>query len=150
MKIIIRHFDPISDSSFIYSSSYKQVKYANFHPQADDDDFFAQFQEYIRDLLANAKIFVACPSDDQNTILGYSVINKNTLEFVYVKELFRKQGIATLLTQNKGVTSFNKDNLTTIGQSILEDHPHLFKQEETPKKEETPDELQKPITPTIN
>ena len=150
MKIVIRHFDPNSDSSFIYSSSYKQVKYAHFHPQADDDDFFSQFQEYIRNLLAHAKIFVACPYDDQNTVLGYSIINKNTLEFVYVKELFRKQSIATLLTQNKGITDINPNNLTIVAKAILEDHPKLFKpQEETLKKEES-NEILKSTPPTVN
>jgi Acetyltransferase (GNAT) family len=146
MKIIIRHFDPISDSSLIYSSAYKQVKYANFHPHSDDEDFFAQFQQYVGELLTNAKIWIACTDNDHNTIIGYSIINKNILEFVYVKELHRKQGIATILTKNKGITGFNKDNLTTIGQAILDDHPNLFKQ----SKEETSNEIPEPLTPTIN
>lgn len=150
MKIIIRPFNPLSDSSLIYSSSYNQVKYSHFHPEVDSDDFFTQFQKYIAALLASAQIFIACSSDDPNTILGYSIINNSILEFVYVKIAFRRQGLATLLTKNKDISAFNRNNLTQVAIAIIDNHPNLLKQPEESKKEEESNGFIKPATLEVN
>lgn len=130
-KIIIRKFIPETDSGGIYASFPKGVWHSPAAPiLLAKKQFFQSFYVYLRDLLSSAKVHIACLEQDPDTIIGYSIIHKHKLEWVCVKDLFRKQGLATLLCQNKGIESFNEDNLTKIGQGILKNHPNLFKKKE--------------------
>lgn len=130
-EVKVRGFNPLNDSGFIYSTWPKGVYYANNTPTVmAKKDFFSFFYAYMKNELEEATVSIACMSDDPQTILGYCVINRSCLTWIYVKELFRKQGIAKLLIKNKDIKSIELSNLTKIGHAILKKHPELQKKEE--------------------
>ncbi len=137
IKIALRKFNPSTDSGFIYSSFPKGVYYApNEEIHYDKQEWFENFYRYLNELLKTATIPIACVQEDPHVILAYSIIDKDVLHFVYVKELFRKQGLATLLTKNKGIVGVNMVNLTKIGADILAHHPLAFIELKKEKKNE--------------
>lgn len=145
MKIIVRKFNPGSDSGLIYSSMPKGIYHAAHNPIiASKADFFTHVYLYIKEMLPHATVLIACTkgendvSLDPSVILGYAIMVKDCLEWVYVKEMFRKQGIATLLTKNRGLTRVNKMNLTRIGYHIMDSHRPLFKEEKEEPTNESP------------
>lgn len=117
--VIIRNYDHDRDAPFIYSSWRNALWYAEerdeglagmFYKKANQD-----IKHLIRDFFTTVKI--ACLSDDPDQIVGYSVLSKDNLEWVYVKIDYRKQGVATLLC--KGFQSITTP-YTAIGRSIAE------------------------------
>jgi len=123
MQVTLRKFNPITDAGLIYSSYPKGVYYGAHDPINPKDDhdikskWFKSFYVEMQDQIANSTIHIACMAENTNTILGYAIITGTTLNFVYVKELFRNQGIAKLLLKNQDIQVYK--NVTKIGQSIL-------------------------------
>jgi hypothetical protein len=100
MKIIIRPFQPGTDSGFIYSTLPKSIYYgSHIKIPVSRSHFFDTAYSYVQNVIAdqNTRIFTACLKDDPDFIVGYAVVHGTCLEFVYVKEGFRNQKIATLL-----------------------------------------------------
>lgn len=107
------------DKGFIYSTWPRGVFYGSIHPLTiPKQEWFELFGTYMELALKNAAIRVACMED---LILGYSVIMKHELQWVYVKQMYRKQGIAAILLAT-GFDSINNQNLTKIGLTILTNH----------------------------
>lgn len=132
-RVTIRPFNKDTDQALIYSTWSNGVYYSvperRKWSEVQKSNWFEPFCRIISNYLDEAKIYVACMEDNESTILGYSVIYKDVLEWIYVKELFRNQGLGTFLTQNKGITSVNHTNITRCAENILENHPHLFEEE---------------------
>jgi len=131
-SVIIRPFNPNSDSGFIYSS-YPKGAYYGAHdtsesvpPLKDRDNakikaqWFKAFYQQVQQQLISSTVLIACISDEPNTVLGYAILSGTTLEWVYVKELFRNQGIAKLLVKNQQVETYR--NITKVGFAILSKH----------------------------
>jgi GNAT superfamily N-acetyltransferase len=129
-QVIVRKFNPVKDSGLIYSSYPKGVYYAaqepinphNEHKEAEQYQkfksfWFKDFYSKVKDQLVNSKVLIACMSDDPDTILGYAIVSSKALEFVYVKELFRNQGVARLLLKHEQVEEYK--NVTKVGKAIL-------------------------------
>lgn len=142
IEVKIRPFDAEQDSGFLYSTMPKGVYFGSSSRQTYyRNDFFIHFQKYMKELLTHAKVSVACMQDDPRIILGYSVFADTILHFVYVKELFRKQGIATLLLKNQPISAICEKNLTKIGVDILRANPKLsYVLEEKKLEEKNPQE----------
>lgn len=123
MQVVVRKFDPLTDSGLIYSSYPKGVYYGAYVSINPEDnykiksDWFKAFYQQTRYQLEHSTIHIACTSDNPQTILGYAIITGTALEFVYVKELFRNQGIARLLTKNQPIEEYK--NVTKVGHAIL-------------------------------
>lgn len=95
MKVVIRAFDPDTDSGIIYDSYpkamyYKIPKESRLH--SDKRLWFQAMHALLPNKLRTGPVKIACIEDSPNTILGYSLQG-----FVYVKKLFRDQGIQELL-----------------------------------------------------
>ena len=124
MQVVLRKFNPDRDSGLIYSSYPKGVYYgsqAPINPTGDDKIKSAWFKTFHRELknqIEGSTIIIACMSDDPDIILGYSIMTDTTLDFIYVKEMFRSQGIARLLLKNQKVEHYK--NVTKSGHSILQ------------------------------
>lgn len=141
-SVIVRDFNPKLDSGFIYSTWPKSVFYRGVHVEYDVDRraWFEDFHAYMKLHMPDAHIYVACMHDDPHTILGYSVVYGRALQFIYVKELFRQQGIAMLMLKRnnfKANIPVNPLFITRIGLAIMNDHPQLFTEriEESIQKE---------------
>ena len=122
MQVVLRqiYYQPDADFGFIYSTFGKGVYHGSAEPiQTPKQAWFQDFYKYLNELLPNATILIACPEDSPTTILGYSIVYNETLHFCYTKELFRKQGIATLMLKNQDLNSINYLNITKVGKAIL-------------------------------
>lgn len=119
LTIKLRSFDRDADQAFIYSSWRNQAYYSAYEPPLDAPKaFFKELTDKIKDILDTAHIIVACLEISPQTIVGYSVSTGPHLNWVYVKEAYRKAGIGTLLVP-KNIETFT-NHLTKIGRVIAE------------------------------
>ena len=119
MKIIIRAYNPKKDAGIIYDTYPKGVYYGAYIPiVTPKDKWFKEFFIKMKDQLQRDTVLIACLGNNVDTILGYSIIDSDSLKFVYVKEAFRNQGIGTLLTKNK-YSTIEEHHLTKVGYAIL-------------------------------
>lgn len=95
-KHIVRDYVE-GDKNFIFVSWNKGMRYSN-----DDlatipvEDYNRRFQKVFDELWTNPSITkkVACLPDDHDVILGYAVYQGTILHWVFVKDAWRKMGIA--------------------------------------------------------
>lgn len=89
------------DLNFIYATWLKGLYHgSDFFKNVDKDAFFANYQAIVKGILdkTNVKASVACLSSDPTVILGYAVRSvAGPLHWLYVKEAWRRQGIASRL-----------------------------------------------------
>jgi len=123
MQVIVRKFNPLTDSGLIYSTYPKGVYHASYEPINKADDYkvkskwFKDFYEQVKEQLLHSTVLIACTSENTNTILGYAIITGNQLEWIYTKELFRNQGIAKLLLKQHKIEEYK--HVTKVGHAIL-------------------------------
>lgn len=120
MIIATRSFNDIKDTGIIMETMPKSVYY-DTHKGPPNKQWFIEYFQYLQPLLKRAFITIACDKDDHDFILGYSIVDPEhmRLEFVYVKDAYRKQNIATLLGY-KNYEEFNYKNITKLGRQILD------------------------------
>lgn len=82
--------------------------------------WFKDFHKYLLALIQSSHIVIATDKEDQDFILGYAIFNHSQLEFVYVKEAYRQQGIGTMLIHDVPYESINEKNMTKLGRKILD------------------------------
>lgn len=90
-----------SDKNFIYSTWLRGVYFGNdWFREIPSDIFYKNYQIYIDKILQrpDTKILIACLLDDKDVILGYVVFENDIIHYVFVKESWRKMGIAKLLS----------------------------------------------------
>jgi len=69
----------------------------------DQNIYYGSYEPYIKSILqrTNTEVRLALLSDEPDVVLGWAVIENNTLHYVHVKEdqycSFRNKGIATQL-----------------------------------------------------
>jgi len=114
--IAIRDFHP-NDTNFIYDTWLNSLRYGNqVFGLIDTVRYYEVYRAIITHILKDAQVKVACLKEDDQIILGYSVTDKDSkVHWVYVKELWRKLGIAKDLLPKtiKTIT-----HLTVVGQAI--------------------------------
>lgn len=124
----IRGYKP-EDHAFIMSTFLRGLYYGDsWFSQIDKDCFMANYKHVVESLVRNSAIAVACLNDDEDVIIGYSIVGKDlkTLHWIYVKqgpskeESWRKKGIAKSLTP-AGITTVT--HLTTLGKSLMNKLP---------------------------
>ncbi len=131
MKIIIRPFDKITDLALIYGTLIRGMYFGAVKKSTLNLGPFTQsLRPYVQDMVENAKIAVVCDMQNPNFLLAYSIIHNNKLQWIFVKPLYRNQGIATMLIKNEKLSGINENNLTTAGQKILKKHNITSKKEE--------------------
>jgi ribosomal protein S18 acetylase RimI-like enzyme len=90
------------DIPFIFNSWLKAYKHSSlFAKRIKHEVFFKYHHAVIERILARgAKVFVATPIHDPDTIIGYCVaeqLDVTTLHFIYVKSAFRRFGVGRQL-----------------------------------------------------
>lgn len=113
--VVLRPFVYKDDAPFIFSTWRRSVWFDS-HPQEEliPDGFY---RKDIKEKLMNPEnnVRVACSKDNESHIFGFSVMQKDLLEFVYVKVEMRHHGIARLLTEGFAHIA---EPLTKIGRAI--------------------------------
>lgn len=118
-SVIIRPFNKEEDQAMIYStwrnsSYYSAVK----RPEGIARKVFKQKSIDINTILNNATIRIACLEDSPLTIIGYSISSGDHLNWIYVKDDYRRKGIATLLLP-KNIKTVTEE-LTQIGKYLTD------------------------------
>lgn len=122
MIVKTRDFNPETDTGFILASMPKEIYYDGKPTRKGraNKKWFEEFHAYLLDQIEHAYITIATTDEDQDFILGYAIFNKDQLEFVYVKEAYRKQHIGTMLSEQRLYTTVNQKNLTILGKKIMQ------------------------------
>lgn len=116
MNISIRPYAP-SDEAFLYSTMLRSLYYGNsYYNSIQQSKFFEVYPLVIAGLLRKSEVRVACLADEPDVILGYALLEPNVIHFVYVKEAWRKQGVAKALTAEH--TAQYVTHITKIGNAI--------------------------------
>ena len=100
-EVTIRSYNPMTDDSYIYSTWSKYAWYSSKDPiSISKHQFFKQKNAYIKDILQNGVVKVACVKDDPYVIMGYIVVHNNKVEWLCVKKDYHNQGIEELLKRS--------------------------------------------------
>ncbi len=125
---IVRDAKP-EDQNFILASFLNGIYYGNtlfnMIPKAI---FMENYKEIANELYRNqlkTVVKVACLKDDEDVILGYSILSADylTIHWVYVKEKFRHQGIGKSLVP---LYPISVSHLTKLGIELLKKLPNTF------------------------
>ena len=109
-----------SDLNFIYATMLNSLYYGcPFYSAIDKKSFFYHYQQVIKQMLLKRSIslIVACLDDEPDIILGWVAHEPTIVHFVYVKNAWRKQGIATQLLKGCSQLSF-VTHITALGDNI--------------------------------
>ena len=129
-EVFVRPYDKDIDFTFIISSWCNGAYYGSPTPvELPKKDFFRIISNEVFKNLKSSKVLVACLKDDYDALVGFCAISGSCLEWIYVKDLYRKQGIGSLLLKNQTIDDLNKSNITKLGLNLLETHPNFGKKE---------------------
>lgn len=100
--IEVRLYRPSIDLSFVFSTWLRNYKHSSyFAKRIKPVVFFKGHQAVVEHILKKptTKVYIAHPKDDSETILGYLACEPSTqtVHFLFVKDAFRKMGIAKQL-----------------------------------------------------
>lgn len=115
-----------SDLNFVYSSWKRGLRFGNdFFRKIDADSFYEAYTLIINALItrADCKVTVACLKDDDDVVLGYSVVRGDILDFVFVKQSWRGFGIAKALCAGDIKVC---SHITNVGDSIRKKKGLIF------------------------
>lgn len=120
-QVVVRAFNAEQDSGIIYSTWPKGAYYGAVEiPKGSKKQWFKQFYAHVKHCLESSEVRIAALTEDPSIIIGYVIINGPTLEWAYVKETFRLQGICRLLLLNREIKDIA--NVTKIGRYIAKKH----------------------------
>ncbi len=118
--ILIRPYNAQTDTNFVYSTWLRNYKHSSyFAKRIKPSVFFAGHHAVLNHLLAKPamRLSVACDKNDPETIWGWlacepSNLMQTVVHFMFVKDAFRKMGIARTLLNAAGVFDLNKTRFT--------------------------------------
>lgn len=103
-EILYRDSHSVDDIGFIVSTWLQGLYHGNdWFKQIDRDTYFDFYKKVVKSLVhrPTVKLKICCLKDNTDVILGYSVVeekdHKKILHWVFVKPVWRKQGIAKVL-----------------------------------------------------
>lgn len=96
-----------SDVAFLFSTWLRGLFYGNsWFQEIPKDIFMENYHRVIEAILKRpgVQVRVSCLKEDPDTILGYAVLepNRNAIHWLYVKDVWRKFGIAKALIPADG------------------------------------------------
>lgn len=92
------------DIAFIYATwlnSYCHDSYLG--KSVRSSIFHKEYKEVIDRIIQESSALVACHTDDENVLFGYLIYKDNTAHYSFVKEAFRRFGIAELLLKESNI-----------------------------------------------
>lgn len=130
LQIVVRPVKP-EDHNFIFSAWLKGQYFGNsYFRQIPQDLYFEGYARTIAELLSPfhpegpVTIRIACDEGSPEWISGFSVSRGNDLYWVYVKENFRRQGIATLLIESENIKTAK--STTKAGRAFMDKKGIIF------------------------
>lgn len=86
-----------SDERFVYASWFESFLKANRLHDIPFEVYKVGMQARIERLIKRSEVRVACATAVPDEILGYAVVENGALHWLYVKSVYRRQGIARTL-----------------------------------------------------
>lgn len=119
--ILIRPIEQ-EDVNFILATFLRGLYYGNsWFQEIDKQTFMETYHTVIKAILKKPTVqtLIASLKEDPSTILGYSILEpeKNAIHWIFVKDAFRKLGIAKRLIP-KDHPWDTATHLTKIGKSL--------------------------------
>lgn len=107
-----------TDKNFIYATWLRGVYHGSWASQISRSTFFKFYPSVIDKIINDPDciVLVAHLSSDPSVILGYCVFRPNKLDYIFVKELWRKQGIAKMML--KGLSFKEHTHTTELGKKL--------------------------------
>ena len=129
----IRHALP-SDVAFVYSTWLNSYKRDSALGKSTRDTIFFNEYRFVVDYILNrpnVDVMVCCHPDEISVIFGYAVYEPGILHYVFVKEAFRRLGIAkALLTDARDafeITTHRTSSGDLTGHTLAHNPFLLFK-----------------------
>lgn len=99
----------ITDLSLIYSTWTKSLYFALYKEQEVDPvhTYYPNATRAIQSILERSNVAVACLEDQPDVVLGYCVFEGFVLRWIYMKKVWRKQGIAKKLIAYSGAKAYS-------------------------------------------
>lgn len=123
LPLFFRPYDPDTDLHFVYRSwvnSYRDSEWAGCLPQHLS---YPVYSAAITQLLKRGmRITMAVNPDDRDQILGFIAFEPGLLHYVFVKSIFRRQGVATSLM---ACANFDRSAGPVLGTFRTHDARHL-------------------------
>ncbi len=119
---------PMTDEhySFVISNWLKQNLYNGYKPLPERTSYYKNHQVLIKQVLGG---YVAVNNEDSEQFIGFACGSSQVLHFIFVKEIFRKLGIAKMLYEKLGspktFTHITKDSIKLIDKTFTFD-PYQF------------------------
>lgn len=110
------------DRAFIMATWLRGLYYGNpWFEEIEKDNFMSKYHNIITNILSKPTtiIYMAVLESAPDTILGYSVTEPKILHWVFVKEVWRRIGIAKRLIPE---TSDICTHLTILGRKLKPQH----------------------------
>lgn len=127
--VVIRGYRP-EDKHFIYASWLRGLYHgATTYSDVKKQVFMENYHKILEFILQRptTEIKVACLKEDQDVILGYSVLGKDCLHWVFCKKAFRGIGIGRDLVPAhiNTVTHMTKTGTSIVKKKGWEFNPFL-------------------------
>lgn len=116
--IVLRAYED-GDKAFIMATFLRGLYYGDsWYSTIPKNRFMECYHSFLESLLDSPgiDIKVACLPDDKDVIIGYSIYTNTVLHWLYVKEKWRKLGVAKALLPNP-LTAVT--HLTDLGRKLL-------------------------------
>ena len=111
---------PEQYKALVFSKWLRSLRYGNeYFKLIDQESYFLTYHAYVELVLRrkNTVVRLAVITDDQDTVLGFSVMEPKVLHYVHVHTNQRKQGIAkTLCKDIEIITHITNDGLKVWGK----------------------------------
>lgn len=117
----LRDYKADTDKAFVKATFLNGLYYGeSWFSLIPKNIFFDNYKLIVDSMLdsPNVVIKVACQEEDEDVILGYSILSADyqSIIWVYVKDIWRKQGVAKALTPEFPV---QVTHLSALGKIIL-------------------------------
>ena len=103
--VLLRGLRP-SDEGFVIKGWRESYRDAAAVKGADRDHYRDEMARVIAHYCRIGLVRIACSIDDSDQLLGFAVLLPDELVYVYVKQAFRKLGIARQLLEGLTISSY--------------------------------------------
>jgi hypothetical protein len=104
-SLIFRHYDYTTDEAFVIDSWMRSLyDLLPFKRYRNKKTFWDRTLKVVTDIISHSEIIVAVDPEDHDLIVGYVVFEPDYLHYIYIKGLFRHQGLFDKLIQEAGLT----------------------------------------------
>lgn len=124
-QFLIRSFMP-EDKNFIYSTWLRGLYFGNdYFGAIPSQVFFSKYSSIVEKVLAlnKCEVYVACLPDAKDVILGYAILYPGILHWIFVKDSWRKLGIAKALVPKD---THSCTHLTMVGTFLKNKYKLIF------------------------